>query len=58
MYISKHKYNAKLVISTYPQVPEVTRVDYQLIDISEDGFVRVGIMLHVKSSKRYSVKQD
>ena len=22
------------------QVPEVTRVDYQLIDISEDGFVR------------------
>lgn len=27
------------------QVPHVTRTDYQLIDISEDGFVRSQILL-------------
>lgn len=32
-------------ISLSLQVPHVNRTDYQLIDISEDGFVRVSFML-------------
>lgn len=35
-----------LVLQLFSQVPHVTRTDYQLIDISEDGFVSYSFNLY------------